>query len=161
MRRLAGTATASVDAPAARAMDLLSAIDRYPDWDPEQVPSAEVLERDAAGRPTRARTTLHVAFGPLTRDFNLDLDVEVMPEGRVKLSRQPNDAGDDERFEVEWRVQDGSPTTIQASLEAELNIPRFLPVPLDQLSQSVAQGLVEAAKTELEGSRPNASASSS
>jgi hypothetical protein len=160
MKRLSGTASTAVEAPAARALDLVSAVDRYPDWDPEQVPAAEVLERDAAGRPTRARTTLHIALGPLTRDFRLELDVAVGEDG-VRLSRRAHGSGDRERFEVQWRVEDGPPTRIAVTLEAELDIPRFLPVPVDQVSQSVAQGLVEAAKAELEGSRPNASASSS
>jgi Polyketide cyclase / dehydrase and lipid transport len=161
MKRLAATATTTVEAPAARAMELLSAVDRYPDWDPEQVPRTEVLQRDAAGTPTRARTTLHVALGPLTRDFELDLDVEVGQDNRILLSRRAHGPGDTERFEVEWKVEAGPPTRIRVALEAELDIPRFLPVPVDQLSQNVAQGLVEAARTELEGSRPNASASSS
>ena len=160
MRRLSGSGAAVVDSSPARAVELLGAVDRYPEWTGDLVPRAEVSERDAAGRATRARATLHVALGPLNRDFDLELDVHV-GEREVRLARVPHDRGDRERLEVDWVVQDGPPTQIRVNLDAELDVPRLLPVPFDQLSHSVAQGLVDAAKAELDASSPKASASSS
>ena len=57
-------------------MALLAAVDRYPSWHPDVVKDVEVLERDDQGRPTKARTKLHVQHGPITRDFDLTMEVK-------------------------------------------------------------------------------------
>jgi hypothetical protein len=125
-------------------MALLEAIDQYPTWHPDVVKEAEVLERDAHGHPTRARTKLHVERGPLTRDFNLLFAVTVDPAGTIKLRRIPNDASDKEHFDVTWRVRDGQGARqIRLDLAANLDVPRL--VPLGGVGDSMAQGLVSAA----------------
>lgn len=128
-------------------MSLLTSVDRYPNWYPDVVKEVEVLERDDQGRPTKAHTKLHVQHGPITRDFDLTMAVEVDPAGTVKLSRIPHHGSDGEKFEVAWRVSGASPTRIAVDLAANLDVPRFLP--LGGIGDSIAQGFVSAATRQL------------
>jgi hypothetical protein len=128
-------------------MSLLEAVDQYPSWYPEVVKSVDVLERDGRGRPTRARAKLHVERGPLTRDFDLLMNVQVDPAGIVKLSRIPHHGADAERFDVIWRLRGAGPTQIRLDLAADLNVPRFLP--LGDVGESLAVGFVNAATRRL------------
>jgi hypothetical protein len=97
MKELTGSASGTTAATPEQAMVLLEAIEGYPSWAPDVVKEAEVLERDAAGHPTQARTKLHVERGPLTRDFNLLLAVSVDPAGTIELRRIPHQPSDSER----------------------------------------------------------------
>jgi hypothetical protein len=143
VKELTGSASASTSATPAEAMALLEAIDRYPTWAPDTVKEAEVLERDGDGRPTRARTKLHVERGRLTRDFNLIMSVSVDPAGTIKLSRIPHQPTDKERFDVTWRLERGDSSRIRLDLAANLNVPGF--IPLGGVGDSMAEGLVSAA----------------
>jgi len=140
MKELTGNASATTAASPAECLALLEAIDGYPSWAGEVVKEAEVLERDGAGHPTRARARLHVERGPLTRDFDLTLDVKVDVGGTVALSRIPHQSSDKERFDVTWRVQR---TRIELQLGANLDVPRL--VPLGGVGDSMAADLVNAA----------------
>jgi ribosome-associated toxin RatA of RatAB toxin-antitoxin module len=148
VKDLTGSATAITRASRDQAMALLEDIDRYPSWDPELVNQAEVLERDAQGHPTKAHTKLHVAHGPLTKDFDLVMAVEVDPAGTIRMNRIPHGPGDQERFDVTWRVEGGSSTQIRLDLSADLSVPRF--VPLGGVGDSLAQELVSAATRQLD-----------
>jgi hypothetical protein len=128
-------------------MSLLEAVDQYPSWHPQVVKSVEVLERNDHGRPTRARARLHVEHGPLTRDFNLLMDVQVDPAGTVKLTRIPHQGTDPEKFDVIWRVAGAGPTQVRLDLAANLSVPRFLP--LGDVGESLAAGFVNAAMRQL------------
>ncbi|MBV9000279.1 MAG: SRPBCC family protein [Solirubrobacterales bacterium] len=150
MKQLTGSATGTTAATPEQAFALLEAIDGYPSWYPEVIKEAEVLERDAQGRPTRARTKLHVERGPLTRDFNLRMSVTEDPIIMIKLSRIPNEPSDDERFDVTWRVEAGQPTRIRLDLLADLSVPRM--VPLGGVGNALAQGMVSAATRALASS---------
>ena len=86
MKELTGSASATTPASAQQAVTLLEDIDRYPSWCGDVVKEATVLERDAQGHPTQARCKLHVERGPLTRDFNLVMSVQVDPSGTISLS---------------------------------------------------------------------------
>lgn len=143
MKELTGNASATTAASLEACMSLLEAIDDYPTWHPEVIKEAEVLDRDAAGRPTRARTKLHVERGPMTRDFNLVMSVDVDPSGRIRLSRIPHEPTDKERFDVTWRVEPGNSSRIRLELAANLDVPRF--VPLGGVGDSIAEGMVSAA----------------
>jgi hypothetical protein len=143
MKELTGTAYATTAASPDECMALLEAIDRYPSWAPDMVKEAEVLERDGDGRPTRARTKLHVERGRLTRDFNLIMSVTIDPAGTIKLSRIPHQPTDKERFDVTWRVTRGTTSHIRLDLAANLNVPGF--IPLGGVGDSMAEGLVSAA----------------
>jgi Polyketide cyclase / dehydrase and lipid transport len=131
-------------------MGLLEDIDRYPTWAPDIVKEAEVLERDAAGHPVKARTKLHVERGPLTRDFNLVFDVKIDPAGTIALTRIPHQPTDEERFDVTWRVDGGASTRIALDLAANLNVPRF--IPLGDVGDAMAHQLVSAATRALQPS---------
>jgi hypothetical protein len=147
MKELTGSASAATTASPEQAMALLEAIERYPAWHPDVVKQAEVLERDAGGHPTRARTRLHVERGPLTRDFDLVMSVSVDPAGTIKLSRIAEEPGDKERFDVSWHVDGAQHTRIRLDLAANLDVPRL--VPLGGVGDSMAEGLVSAATREL------------
>ena len=154
MKELHGQATAIVAAPQAECVTLLAAVDRYPEWYPDVVREVEVLERDRAGRPTKVEATLHVARGPLVRDFHLILAVMVDSTGTIKLTRLPREPAEKERFEVTWRLQsvrNGDSTEVTLALDANLDVPRL--VPLGGIGDSMAQGFVGAASEAL-GSRP-------
>jgi hypothetical protein len=120
------------------------AVDRYPSWHPEVVRQVEVLERDSEGNPTKGRGMLHVAVGPIVKDFDLVLAVTLEDAHTVKLARLPNHAGDEERFEVTWRMA-AAPggTRIRLDVLATLSVPRFLPV--GGIGDRLAQGFVSAA----------------
>jgi ribosome-associated toxin RatA of RatAB toxin-antitoxin module len=158
MKRLEGRAATTVAASPEACFELLSAVDRYPIWYPEGVRHAEVLERDDAGRPALVQTAVHVAVGPLTRDFEMTMAVALTGGEEVRLTRVPHAPSDPERFEVRWRVHGRASTEIELILEAELDVPRLVPV--GAVGERVAQGFVEAASRALEGSSPHASASS-
>ena len=143
MKELTGNASATTAASPTQCLALLEAIDEYPSWAGDIVREAEVLERDGAGHPTRARAKLHVERGPLTRDFDLLFDVKVDAGGTVALSRVPHQASDKERFDVTWRVSGAGSARIELQLGANLDVPRL--VPLGGVGDSMAADLVNAA----------------
>jgi hypothetical protein len=155
MKELRGSATTTVNVPPEECISVLAAVDRYPIWYPDVIRDVEVLERDKAGVARRARTTVHLAFGPLANDYHFEISVEVKPGG-VVVARVPDAPSDPEQLEVRWRVR---PRQLGVEVIAALDVPRFLPV--GGAGDSVAQGFVEAARRVLEGSGENASASSS
>jgi hypothetical protein len=128
-------------------MKVLADVERYPAWYPDVVRSVEVLERDAYGQATKAKTKLHVSAGPVTRDFDLTLTITVQQPDSVRLQRVPHEPDDEERFEVDWRVRDGSQRAIEVELGAALPVPRFLPV--GGIGDTLAQGFVGAAVAEI------------
>lgn len=151
VKELSGSAAGEVAATGEECMALLAAVERYPQWYPEVVQRVDVLERDPAGQVTRASTTLHVSAGPVTRDFSLVLDVQVQQPDVVRLVRVPHEPGDEEHFEVTWRVGGGVRRGLEVALTAVLPVPRFLPV--GGIGDSLAQGFVAAAARELDRPR--------
>jgi hypothetical protein len=150
VKELTGSGSVTTSASPADCMTLLEDIDRYPTWAPDIVKEAEVLERDAAGHPVKARTKLHVERGPLTRDFDLVLDVSIDPAGTIALRRIPHQPTDEERFDVTWRVDGAQGTRIALDLAANLDVPRF--IPLGDVGDAMAQQLVSAATRALQSS---------
>jgi hypothetical protein len=106
-----------------------------------------VAERGDGGQPTKVQTKLHVERGPITRDFNLTMDVRIDPAGTVALSRVPHHGSDGEKFDVIWRLSGDAPTEIRLDLAANLSVPRFLP--LGDVGDSIAAGFVNAARQKL------------
>lgn len=143
MKQLRGAASALIAAPMPQCLDLVAAVDEYPLWYPEVVRAVEVLERDAGGVPSRARTNLHVTAGPMTKDFDLLMAVTVEPPTTVKLAK----VGGAAKFDVIWRLHEGESTRIAIELDASLDVPRFLP--LGEVGNAVARGFVTAATVEL------------
>jgi ribosome-associated toxin RatA of RatAB toxin-antitoxin module len=142
MKELQGSASAVVAASPEQCLELLRAVDRYPTWYPEVVRAAEVLERDSEGRPTRTRTTLHLSRGPLEKDFQLLMEIVTDPSG-VRLTRVAQGPGDEEQFEATWRVELKNGTRIHLRLDANLSVPRLLP--LGGVGDALADGFVTAA----------------
>jgi ribosome-associated toxin RatA of RatAB toxin-antitoxin module len=140
---LHGSASAVVAASPQQCLELLHAVDRYPAWYPEVVKEVDVLERDAERRPTEVRTTLHLARGPLVKDFELLMAVTAEGGSGVRLTRVRHGPGDEERFEVTWRVERERGTRIHLRLDANLSVPRLLP--LGGVGDGVAEGFVAAA----------------
>ncbi|MGO9750113.1 MAG: SRPBCC family protein [Solirubrobacteraceae bacterium] len=148
MKDLHGTADAVVGAPIETCLALLAAVDRYPTWHPTVVREVEVLDRDVGGKPTRARTRLHVSRGAIVKDFNLVMAITVERPSTVKLAKIAS-GGSDQRFDVTWQLSDcldGS-TRIQLKLLAQLNVPRFVPV--GGIGDALAGGFVAAASETL------------
>jgi ribosome-associated toxin RatA of RatAB toxin-antitoxin module len=148
VKHLRGTATAAVAAPVEECLALLEAVDAYPNWYPEVVQEVEVIEANDDGRPTKARTTLHVSQGPIVKDFNLLLAITVDRPTTVKLSRIPNDASDQQRFDVTWQLDEHGTTSIRLGLDANLSVPRFIPI--GSVGNAIAEGFVRAASRELD-----------
>ncbi len=147
-RELTGTATRTVAVSAPECFGLLADVERYREWYPDAVREVDVLERDPAGQPQRARVKLHLAWGPVVKDFDLVLGVELEAPRQVRLARirEPSSTG---TFEVTWRLGPGSGTEIALELRATLDVPRFLP--LGGIGDAIAGGFVQAAARRLEG----------
>jgi polyketide cyclase/dehydrase/lipid transport protein len=143
MKELHGAASATVDAPADACIALFEAVDKYPEWHPDVVQEVKVLERADDGHPTRVHTKLHLARGPLVKDFNLVLSVASDGSRQVKLTKVRDRDSGPERFDVAWRVQDAGGTRIELELGASLDVPRFLPV--GGVGDAMAEGFVAAA----------------
>jgi ribosome-associated toxin RatA of RatAB toxin-antitoxin module len=143
VKELSGNASAAVSASEDECLALLAAVDGYPSWHPDVVRAVEVLEREPSGQPSRVRAKLHLAQGPLSKDFDLVMAVTVQPPSMVKLSRVPNDASDQERFDVTWHIDAPAHAQIRLELRANLSVPRFLP--LGGIGDAVADGFVTAA----------------
>jgi ribosome-associated toxin RatA of RatAB toxin-antitoxin module len=147
VKELTGRASGTTNASSEECLALLGAVDGYPNWYPEVVKSVDVLERDDQGQPTKVQAKLHVQHGPITRDFDLTMEVKRYPPGAVRLSRVPHDGSDGERFEVNWFVGPAEPTAISLDLAANLDVPRF--VPLGGIGDAMAGGFVSAATKQL------------
>lgn len=150
VKALSGTASDTVTASIEDCFAFFEAVDRYPDWHPEVVRSVHVLERGAAGEPTQARTQLHVARGPLVKDFNLLMDVAARRPAAVTLTRRRHGPADPEQFEVRWHLREESAGThIRLEVEANLSVPRLVPV--GGIGDAMADGFVVAAARALRG----------
>lgn len=148
MKQLHGTASATTATPIEECFALLADVGGYPSWYPEVVQEVEVVELGSDGRPTKARTTLHVSQGPIVKDFNLLLAVTVERPAMVKLARIPNNSSDQQRFAVTWRLEDRGDTSIWLGLDANLSVPRFIPI--GSVGDAIARGFVRAATRALE-----------
>jgi ribosome-associated toxin RatA of RatAB toxin-antitoxin module len=144
VKALTGSATQVVQAPIETCFDLLIAVESYPRWHPAVVRNVEVVERSDDGHATRARTALHVVVGPVTKDFTLVMAVVTIRPQSVTLTRIPHGPSDAEEFGVRWRlVEENSATRINLDVEANLSVPRFLP--LGGVGDQLAGGFVTAA----------------
>jgi ribosome-associated toxin RatA of RatAB toxin-antitoxin module len=148
MKELNGSAYSAVDATPAECMTLLEAVGRYPEWHPDVVQEVEVLASND-GHPTRVRAKLHMARGPLVKDFNLVMSVATDGRRSVKLTKVRDADSGPEVFEVTWLVEDTGPTLIRLDLSASLDVPRFLPV--GGVGDALAEGFVGAAVKQLSG----------
>ncbi|HYZ79621.1 MAG TPA: hypothetical protein VE571_00050, partial [Solirubrobacteraceae bacterium] len=121
-----------------------------PEWYPDVSREVDVLERDPDGQARRARTKLHLSWGPVVRDFDLKLGVALEPLTRVRLARV-SDAPSTSTFEATWRVHEAGATELGIELRATLDVPRFMP--LGGIGDAIAAGFVEAAARRLDAPR--------
>jgi ribosome-associated toxin RatA of RatAB toxin-antitoxin module len=147
MKDLHGTARTPVPASPERCIALFEAVEAYPSWYPDVVQEATVLEREDDGRPRRVQATLHVARGPITKDFHLVLAVVSDRRSEVKLTRVKQPGSGSEGFEATWHVTNPGGTEIGLNLVASLDVPRFLPV--GGIGDAMAEGFVAAAAGQL------------
>jgi ribosome-associated toxin RatA of RatAB toxin-antitoxin module len=150
VKELRGTATGVVSAPVDQCFALLEAVDGYPSWYPEVVREATVVESNPDGRPTKVHTNLHVSHGLIVKDFMLMLAVDVERPSTVTLSRIPSGPSDRQRFAVTWRLEDEGQTRIRLELDANLSVPRLVPV--GGIGEAMAEGFVSAATRALDES---------
>lgn len=143
MKRLSGHAESVCDASVASVFELLRAVDRYPSWHGEVVRRVAVHERDREGYPATVDASLRVPIGPVRHDLELALAVGAEPPYRLTLTRLQNDPEDQEAFVAVWRLDQDRGTAIRLSIEAELELPRLLP--LGDLGDKLATGFVHAA----------------
>jgi ribosome-associated toxin RatA of RatAB toxin-antitoxin module len=144
MKELNGNASQVVSAPIEDCFQLLEAVDRYPAWHPAVVKEVDIVERDADGKPTQVRTTLHVSVGPIVRDFHLLMAVQTTHPTAVSLERLRNQPSDREEFEVRWHLtEQGASTRITLDVAATLSVPRLVPV--GGIGDTMASGFVVAA----------------
>ncbi len=147
MKELRGSARTSVPATPERCVELFEAVEDYRSWYPEVVQEVNVLEREDDGRPSQVRAKLHVAKGPITKDFDLVLAVISDRRTEVKLTRVKHPGSGDEEFEATWHVVDAAGAEISLDLLASLDVPRFLPV--GGIGDAMADGFVVAAANQL------------
>ncbi len=152
MKELHGRASGTAPASKQRCQDLLLAAERYPEWHPEVIRSVTLAQQPARARGQRVNAVVHVSFGPVARDLELMLDVGLDLAGAVRLDRVPYDENDDERFTVHWALDehaDRAHTDIALEIAAQLDVPRFLPIPVHTIGDAFAGGFLAAAVAEL------------
>jgi ribosome-associated toxin RatA of RatAB toxin-antitoxin module len=148
LKELSGQATRPVGLPAAQCFAVLADVDEYPEWYPEVVQDVDVLEREPDGLARRARTRLHLSWGPVVKDFDLVLGIVAQPVTMVSLARV-SDAPTANTFAATWRLRESSVTEVAIELRAALDVPRFMP--LGGIGDAIAQGFVDAAVRRLAG----------
>lgn len=142
MREFRGEAAEVAGPPVEDCLALLAAVDRYPDWCPDVVQSVEVLDRGAAGQPSRVRMRVHVVRGPIDREFDLYLAIVVDPPGTVKLTRV-TDHPTEQEFSATWLLTPVGSTRISLRLEANLRVPSYIPAA--GVGDAIAKAFVTAA----------------
>jgi ribosome-associated toxin RatA of RatAB toxin-antitoxin module len=86
MAEFGGEGTVEVAALRERCFAVASDAEGYPDWHPV-IESMTVLERDDAGRPTRARAVVDASVSTVTVTIGFDYE----PPDRVRCRRQSGD----------------------------------------------------------------------
>lgn len=114
--------------PVEECFALLVAVEDYPSWF-EAVRAVEVLEREADGTPLLARAELHIPQSPFGTEFELVAAVRTEHPERITLTKLPDDAGDQDRLELNWRLRGGESTRIGFEFDAALSfVPSYLPI---------------------------------
>jgi len=141
-RQFHGEAAEVVAAPVEDCFALLAAVDRYPDWCPDIVRDVDVLDRSSDGQPSRVRMRVHIARGPLVREFNLFLTIVVEQPRIVKLTRV-TDHPTNQEFNATWLLRPAGSTRLALQLDAALRVPWY--VPDHGVGDAIAMGFVAAA----------------
>ena len=148
MKHLNGTAQAGVVTPIEDCFSVLAALESYPDWYEEVVREVKVVEQGEDGHPLRAETKLHLSYGPISRDIDLLLAVQVSEPGLVHLAHVPRGPATGASFDVTWRLRDAEGTDLEVELDANMPVPRLVPV--GGVGDSFAAGFMQAAVKRLQ-----------
>ncbi|HEY4896640.1 MAG TPA: SRPBCC family protein [Solirubrobacteraceae bacterium] len=148
MKELHGQAGRFLSASTEECFALVADVESYPRWHPEVVRSVVVVESARDGTAERAETSLHVSYGPLARDFELTMAIDVAPPGSVSLVRIAHGPSDREEFAVRWQIEDRGQTWLGVELSANLAVPRL--VPLGGIGEAIAAGFLRAAADALD-----------
>jgi hypothetical protein len=147
MKSFDGSATSAVPVGPDESFALLAAVGDYPSWNTELVRRADVLERDADGRPTLVQMRIHVAESPFGKDFDLPLAVCYEPLRSVSLTRMSAGSSDRTELSVRWDLVPADGTRIELTFHAATPlVPSFLPLPNvgDQIAQRLMDGVTRA-----------------
>ena len=148
MKHLHGAAQATVDVPIEECLAQLAALEAYPSWYPDVVREVKVVENGDDGLPARAETKLHLAYGPVARDLDLLLAVEVRRPDLVQLTHVSRGRSSGASFDATWRLEDDDGTRLELELDAIMPVPRL--VPLGGVGDAFAAGFMQAAVERLE-----------
>jgi hypothetical protein len=154
VKTLTASASAVTAAGPDRCLEVLRAIEEYPRWYPRNIQSAEILERDGDGAPTRAKVRLYISIGPFERSLPFHVTVSEPAPTEIHYTRIPKSGDDRETFTAIWRVIGSSPgtgpeqTTVEIAFDAELAVPRL--VPTGGVGDMLAGSLIKAAIAEIE-----------
>ena len=107
MKDLHGSATTAIEATPEHCIAVLAAVDRYPTWYPDVVRDVEVLERDDAGMPRRARTTTSATLSK----YGVGPMPTACPHWAVATSEQTS------ANRRAWLPGGGGPTLVSATAE--------------------------------------------
>ncbi len=143
MKHLHGEARAAVRVPVGDCFAFLAALDAYPSWHADVVRDVQVVEADGDGIPLKAETKLHLAWGPVSRDIDLLLGVDVEEPSLVQLRHIPRGRSSGASFDATWRLEDGAETRLALELDATMPVPRL--VPLTGVGNAFADGFMKAA----------------
>lgn len=147
MKELRGRATGDLDLPPEKCFELLSAIERYPDW-LAVVREVELLERERKRRPGRVRAALHIPQSPFGTDFELIMAVRTERPAVITLTRVPDGPADPDRLKLIWRMHGNGSTQLELEFVAAASfVPGFFPV--GAAGGALAQAGIKAARDAL------------
>ena len=148
MKHLHGAAQSTVSLPIEECLALLEALEAYPSWYAEVVRAVKVVESGDDGLPLKAETKLHLSYGPVSRDLDLLLAVQVQRPGLVQLTHVSRGPSSGASFDATWRLKSEGETQLALELDATMPVPRF--VPLGGVGDAFAAGFMQAAGAELQ-----------
>ncbi len=148
MKHLHGAAQATVSLPIEDCLALLEAFEGYPSWYAEVVRAVNVVEFGDDGLPLKAETKLHLSYGPISRDLDLLLAVQVQRPGLVQLTHVSRGPSSGASFDATWRLDSNGETHLALELDATMPVPRL--VPLGGVGVAFAAGFMQAAVAELQ-----------
>jgi hypothetical protein len=130
--------------PVSQVYAFLADFANYPSWYPTGIKSAAMIGADTG------HCILALNQGPIQKDFEMDMAVELTPESAITLRRQPSRPGDPQKLAVTWRLAPDvgdAGTALTAEFAATLDIPSWLP--LGGVEKAVPQGFLDAALASL------------
>jgi hypothetical protein len=148
MKHLHGAAESTASLPIEECLAFLQALEGYPGWYADVVREVTVVESGDDGLPLKAETKLHLSYGPVSRDLDLLLAVQVRRPGLVQLTHVPRGPSGGASFDATWRLENDGDTHLALELEATMPVPRL--VPLGGVGDAFAAGFMQAAVDELE-----------